>query len=69
VQPAFEVSDEPPQLAGARCRACNERIGTAKLGHFCATCRRVMHETCAADHACKPPSRGPDWDAMRNPQL
>jgi hypothetical protein len=65
VEPAFEVDDEPPQLTGRRCRACKERIGTAKSARWCPRCRRAFHQQCVTEHDCRPPKRGPDWEAMR----
>ncbi len=55
--------DAEPQLVGERCRTCKKRISSR--GSWCGDCRRAFHGTCVEGHECKPPKRGPDWDAVR----
>ena len=39
------------QIAGARCRSCNEMVVIAAEGKACARCEAVVHVDCdAADH-------------------
>jgi len=53
--------DEVPQLVGATCSVCGEKVVTAHEATHCSDCREVLHNGCLADHACQTrPRPGPD---------
>jgi hypothetical protein len=52
--PGVAAERRSPQVVGATCAACGERIVLAVEGCACETCRAPLHrDGCATRHACR----------------
>lgn len=50
--PIQTTNNHNPQVTGATCRKCGERILMASAGYHCKYCRNIFHNDCKTEEQC-----------------